>query len=116
MSREVRRTVAANATIAFVFNTVSVVGMSRRWTARRAPEGAGGGRNARAGGRGEPATALPAQGVSTRRIGSPTLFSRRATASAASASGTWAVMEGARSIRPAEARPTSCSTCSGSEP
>ncbi len=54
--------------------------------------------------------------VRTRRIGSPTLFSRRATASAASASGTWAVMDGARSIRPAEARPTSCSTCSGSEP
>lgn len=56
------------------------------------------------------------QGVSTNLIGSPIFFSSRATASAASASGTWAVMEGARSMRPADVRLMSCSTCSGPEP
>jgi hypothetical protein len=38
-----------------------------------------------------------------RRIGSPILFSRRWMASAASASGMWSVMEGARSRRPLDA-------------
>jgi hypothetical protein len=38
LSREMRRAVAANATIAFVFNTVIVAGMVAGWTAGRAPE------------------------------------------------------------------------------